>query len=769
MRNRAQESPSQRQITLSNHRAFKPSGTLETSAPQLSRRMSPTTPRQGTLPPDEDRLLDSWKEISAYLGRSVRTVQIWEKEEGLPVHRHQHRKGPTVYANASEIDAWRKGRDGDDEAAVRSGSGRWLLASVGAILLAVLGTVWWALDRTNAADPPAFAERDWLLIADFDNQTGESLLDGTLEAALRREIVNSLFLNVVPRERVADTLQLMDKPLNAELDAALAHEVAVRDGGIRAIVSGEVTKLGSSYLLSAEVTNSADGVAVASLSEEAQEEKDLLLAMERLAVQVRSALGETLSIPQEAGSALRRVSTSSLRALQLYSQADELLLAENLGGPDRNEAAAVLLREAIAEDPGFASAHLLLAFAVLRQGKTPEEFLPHAERALDLVDTTTERESYFIRASSLSLKQDNEAAIPFYRALIERHPDHFWAHQSLRTVLTRLGRYREAHQATTALVSLRPNNFQLSIELAIDTIATQGLEAALPYVERARSLIRPESLDASRQWTYVWLETIPAWEHWLRGDLESMAAEVERLEQLIEEAPAGPRREQLIYQIEGPDRVLGRLARAERWAAMETDDHTRWQENLQHFYTRGDMEGIGRWLDRYMADLDPDWNWTPTLVPPLLAQLGRLDTFEALVESGLLFMPEMAKAYFDLAEGNPEEAIRGFEATIPKIANRNSRYFLASQSLSEAYRQLGDLEKARLILEEASSQRSQSVATGSGAWWLMHQVHLADFYREQGMIPEAQTVEAEVLALLALADADHPLLVKLQARMGSRL
>lgn len=56
-------------------------------------------------------LLDSWKEIASYLGRAVRTAQSWEKLEGLPVHRHQHRKGSTVYAYSSEIDAWREGRD----------------------------------------------------------------------------------------------------------------------------------------------------------------------------------------------------------------------------------------------------------------------------------------------------------------------------------------------------------------------------------------------------------------------------------------------------------------------------------------------------------------------------------------------------------------------------------------------------------------------------------------------------------------------------------
>jgi len=50
--------------------------------------------------------LDSWKEISAYLKRSVRTVHRWESEEGLPVHRHLHQSSGTVYAFKSELDTW---------------------------------------------------------------------------------------------------------------------------------------------------------------------------------------------------------------------------------------------------------------------------------------------------------------------------------------------------------------------------------------------------------------------------------------------------------------------------------------------------------------------------------------------------------------------------------------------------------------------------------------------------------------------------------------
>ena len=58
-----------------------------------------------TAPADR---LDSWKQIAAYLHRSVRTVRRWEHEEGLPVHRHVHRTLASVYALKSEVDAWRQ-------------------------------------------------------------------------------------------------------------------------------------------------------------------------------------------------------------------------------------------------------------------------------------------------------------------------------------------------------------------------------------------------------------------------------------------------------------------------------------------------------------------------------------------------------------------------------------------------------------------------------------------------------------------------------------
>jgi non-specific serine/threonine protein kinase len=85
-----------------------------------------------TAEPAEDRL-DSWKQIAAYLKRGVRTVRRWEREEGLPVHRHIHRVLGSVYAFRSELDTWQlrdrdrplvrepsKAESADDTAKVRS-------------------------------------------------------------------------------------------------------------------------------------------------------------------------------------------------------------------------------------------------------------------------------------------------------------------------------------------------------------------------------------------------------------------------------------------------------------------------------------------------------------------------------------------------------------------------------------------------------------------------------------------------------------------------
>src|SRR4249919_4187457 len=72
--------------------------------------MANDAPRAPIPPPVPEGRLDSWKEIAAYLGRGIRTVQRWEREEGLPVHRLAHEKRGSIYARREELAAWWESR-----------------------------------------------------------------------------------------------------------------------------------------------------------------------------------------------------------------------------------------------------------------------------------------------------------------------------------------------------------------------------------------------------------------------------------------------------------------------------------------------------------------------------------------------------------------------------------------------------------------------------------------------------------------------------------
>jgi len=66
-------------------------------------------------PPLPDRKLEGWKDIANYVDREKRTVQRWEKTEGMPIHRHGHEKKSTVYAYPRELDEWRRRRQPKDD------------------------------------------------------------------------------------------------------------------------------------------------------------------------------------------------------------------------------------------------------------------------------------------------------------------------------------------------------------------------------------------------------------------------------------------------------------------------------------------------------------------------------------------------------------------------------------------------------------------------------------------------------------------------------
>ena len=148
---------------------------------------------------------------------------------------------------------------------------RRVLAAAAVVAAAALGAVaaLWMSRRSPPVVP--FEARDWVLVTAFDNRTGESDLDGQTERALEFELAQSGFVNVVPRVRIDDALELLRQAPGMRVNAELGRQVAIRDEGVRAIVTGSLERRGVSYLLAAELVRPADGAVVARVSETASD------------------------------------------------------------------------------------------------------------------------------------------------------------------------------------------------------------------------------------------------------------------------------------------------------------------------------------------------------------------------------------------------------------------------------------------------------------------------------------------------------------------
>jgi tetratricopeptide (TPR) repeat protein len=739
--------------------------------------------------------LDSWKEIASYLKRSVRSVQRWEAEEGMPVHRHQHEKRSTVYVFKSELDVWWRERGAAlaerdptaDVSLAPEGEGAESVPGIGqggsvseipppsprtllratvvgtgfALAVLLVGAVAW-LSR-NGSRPSAgpaqrlpFHARDWVLIAGFENRSGQPLFDGALEYALARELSNSRYVNVVPRERVGDALRLMRKPPDTPINAAVGREVCLRDGGIRALLTGRVEKLGSRYLFSVEIVDAKQGTTLAGLTQESGTDGSLA-AMRRIADRVRAALGETPAPNTSGDAALAKVTTSSLRALQLYSQADRLVT-------ENDAAAEELLRQAITEDPEFASAHVLLAHAIRGQGRPQEDFLRPAEAAYRLSDGTTERERYFIRGSYYLLLEQKEKAVAAYEALVSIYPDHFLAISNLLVLYRDLGRNNDVARLAVRIADLRPKDFDARIWATrwLSQLEPDSARASL-YASQALELVSPDVLRTYPS-AVVWLQLFPAYEQWLEGDAAGALSVATRVAEKLESTPL-LKQDGAFSQLGNFFLTLGRLRTAERYFHRLSDP----TEDLAFLSMLRDNE---RELQGLLTALVQESYRVDPTIGILLARTGLVTRAErvlaetqrnsAFVRPGAL---EAVRGELAMARGQTGEAIRQL-----RKSQERSRFFgsaaflLGMETLASALANRGNLDNAIGVLEFGSKQKRQVAFywMSNGVLWERNQLLLARLYRKAGRAADAHRIEAELLKLLAIADADHPILLELQ-------
>jgi len=353
---------------------------------------------------------------------------------------------------------------------------RWWLA--GTAIAAVVGALAVASSFFVSSDARTLTERDTIVLADFENTTGEPVFDGALKVALAVALEQSPFLKVFPDERARETLRLMEQSPEDRVTRSIARDIARRER-LKALIAGSIATLGRNYVLSLEAVNVETGDVMAREQVEAAGKEQVLTSLGAATSRLREKLGESLGSIQKFDVPLPKATTPSLEALHAYS----LALSEGREVP-RLEAIRHLKR-AIELDSTFAMAHALLSGVYANTGQSA--LAPaFSRRAFDLRDRVSERERFFISWRYYrDAIQDWETALELARSWTATYPREAFAFNSFGSAFLRLGQFEQSVKAFREATQLDPKFIPAYSNLAASLLALNRFDEARAILRQA--------------------------------------------------------------------------------------------------------------------------------------------------------------------------------------------------------------------------------------------------------------------------------------------
>ena len=621
---------------------------------------------------------------------------------------------------------------------------RWVAFAI-TVTIAAGSALWLYKPR---ADLPA---NTTVLIGPFENNTGEPVLDGTLQFALERELSNSQSVHVVSPERVQDILQRMRRPADTRVDRALALEVCRRTPDIRLLITGRVQKIGSRYLFTASIVNPASGNLVRAAEAESNKQDEILDAVHALATRVRRDLGESVLVTPGSGEPLEQVTTRSLRALQLYSEASDQIIRHGTETGYGIE----LLREALDEDPDFASAHVMFAQALRDMGREPEA-TPHIERAFALAHTTSERERLFITGSYYGFKSiggssesdDFTKAVTAYEELLRHYPDDLWALNNLSFHYELAGRIEESIRLGMRITDLRPE----MIPSRLYGLAAHSDDVTLDQI--VAGCDRKSNLR-SCQLVFMVRDARAIWQLLRKGNTDQAF----RITQTLSDhsSQSYPKAADVTALILSDFYLDTGMLRADAKLTAET---LRGSDNAYAWFTdpiliahhRGDSAAEREALTPYLK-----YPFDASLYAPEYAESGRLEDLREILRKIEKREPKIGVYW---VRGVIELAKRDIARSIDDLrraqeANEPGGY-RGADPLATALERGGRIDEALQTLRECQAKLAGQ-PNSDAVWWnnLDGRWHLARLYRQTGHFAEAEAEENALRTQLQLADPDH--------------
>ncbi len=290
-----------------------------------------------------------------------------------------------------------------------------------AIVAVLIALPIWYL--TRPAPAIAFASRDWVVVGNLHNLTGEKVFDDSLQTAFRIGLEQSRYVNVVPDLQVRAALKRMERdPATTQVDRATGSEVALREGA-RAVILPTIAEIGGHVRITAEVVDPHTQTSVYSDSVDGIGEASVLPSMDDLLKKMRGRLGESLASIGETSAPLADVTTRNLDALKAYSLGIQAM------ADARAADAIALFNRATELDPDFALAYLYLTNIYYSTGRYA---LAHeyVQKALRNLKRLTMREQ--MQAQGFAAFFDKpEVLRDRWSTFIKLYPDVPDAHQGL--------------------------------------------------------------------------------------------------------------------------------------------------------------------------------------------------------------------------------------------------------------------------------------------------------------------------------------------------
>ena len=206
--------------------------------------------------------------------------------------------------------------------------------------------------RTNSdlRRAPTLTDKDTIVLADFDNRTGDPVFDDTLREGLSVELQQSPFLSLISDRQVQQQLALMGQPKEARLTSDVARQICERTASTM-VLEGSIARLGSQYVLGLRARNCSTGNVLHQEQIQAARIEDVLNSLSEIARKLRTRLGESRATVEKHSTPLADATTPSLEALKAYSTGLKVALTV------RYAASIPFYRRAVEIDPQFAMAH----------------------------------------------------------------------------------------------------------------------------------------------------------------------------------------------------------------------------------------------------------------------------------------------------------------------------------------------------------------------------------------------------------------------------